>query len=92
MKMNNFLGVNLKVRFQNPAFWFQLAVSIFMPILTYFGAMWQDMTSWSALGGLLWEALKNPVVTVAVLVSVFNTLTDPTTKGFADSKAVLKGD
>lgn len=92
MSLQNFLGVNLKVRFINPSFWFQLATAFIMPILTYFGSVWQDMTSWGALGNLLFEAIKNPVVVAAVLVSVWNVLTDPTTKGFTDSEDVLKGD
>ena len=92
MSLQNFLGVNLKVRFKNPSFWFQLVTAVIMPILTYFGAAWQDMTSWGALGSMLSEAIKNPVVVVAVLISAWNVLTDPTTKGFTDSEDVLKGD
>ena len=92
MSLQNFLGVNLKIRFKNPSFWFQLATAFIMPILTYFGSLWRDMTSWPALGNLLFEAIKNPVVVVAVLISVWNVLTDPTTKGFADSEDVLKGE
>ena len=92
MNLQNFLGVNLKIRFKNPYFWLQLTTAFIMPILTYFGAVWQDMTSWPALGNLLWEAVKNPVVVVAVLFSLWNVVTDPTTKGFTDSDDVLKGE
>ena len=92
MKLQNFFGVNLLLRFKNPYFWFQLSTAFIMPILTYFGAAWQDMTSWSALGAVLLCAIKNPVVVVAVVMSVWNVLTDPTTKGFADSEEKLKGE
>ncbi len=92
MSLQNFFGVNLKVRFSNPSFWIQLAGAVIMPVLTYFGSVWQNMTSWAVLGRIMLEAIKNPVVVVAVLVSVWNVVTDPTTKGFTDSEDVLKGD
>ena len=47
------------------------------------------MTTWGAIGQVLLDAVKNPVVIVSVVVSVFNTLTDPTTKGLSDSKQAL---
>ena len=89
MKLQNFLGMNLLVRIKNPVFWFELAIALFLPILTYFGAEWNELTSWGALGGLLWEALKNPVVVGAMILSVWNALSDPTTPGFSDRKEIL---
>lgn len=47
------------------------------------------MTSWPALGHALLEAVKNPVILVSVLVSVWNLITDPTTKGIGDSTRAL---
>lgn len=89
MKLQNFLGMNLLVRIKNPVFWFELIVALFLPILSYFGAEWNELTSWGALGGLLWAALKNPVVVGAIILSVWNTLNDPTTPGFSDDDEVL---
>lgn len=77
--------INWKVRFNNPFWWVQIALALFGPILAYFGLMWEDMTTWGAILDLLFKAVKNPVVFVAVLVSVFNALNDPTTKGIFDS-------
>ena len=86
------MKINWKVRKENVLFIAQIALSIFAPILAYFGMNWEDMTSWAAIGSLLWQAIQNPVVVLAVGVSVFNAITDPTTKGVGDSKRALTYD
>lgn len=83
------MKINWKVRAKNPVFWFNVVIAILMPILAYMGISWQDVTSWAALGGILFGAIKNPVIVVAVIVSVVNVLNDPTTKGWGDSVRVL---
>ena len=84
------MKINWTVRFRNPVFWVNIAVAIILPVLTYMGLSWQDMTSWGALGGVLLGALKNPVIVVAVIVSVCNAVNDPTTYGIGDSAAALQ--
>ena len=83
------MNINWKVRVKNPVFWANLAAAIVLPILTYLGMSFGDMTSWPALGHALLEAVKNPVILVSVLVSVWNLITDPTTKGIGDSSRAL---
>lgn len=83
------MKINWKVRFKNPVFWANLASAVLLPILAYMGLNWADMTSWAALGIVLWEAIKNPVIVVAVIVSVWNLINDPTTKGLSDSAQAL---
>ena len=83
------MKLNLKVRFNNPVFWAQIALSILMPILTYAGLTVQDITTWGKLGDLLIGAAQNPYVLGLVIVSVWNALTDPTTAGLGDSKRAL---
>ena len=83
------MKINWKVRFKNPVFWVQIAVAIVVPALTDFGMTWDDMTTWAALGKLLLEIIKNPVVVVSVVISVVNAITDPTTKGISDSTHAL---
>ena len=63
----------------------QVVLAIFMPVLVYFGVEWEQLTTWSAVFSLLWQAIKNPVVVVSVIVSIWNTVTDPTTCGPGDS-------
>ena len=83
------MKINWLVRFKNPVFWANLASAVLLPILAYMGLNWADMTSWAALGIVLWEAIKNPVIVVAVIVSVWNLINDPTTKGLSDSAQAL---
>ena len=83
------MQINWKVRFKNPVFIVQLVLAVITPILAYFGLAWEDMTTWSAIGVLLLDAVKNPVVVVAVLVSVWNAVTDPTTSGLGDSAQAM---
>lgn len=81
--------INWKVRFKNPVFIAQLLLSILTPILAYAGLTVADLTSWSALGQLLFDAVCNPYVLGMVAVSLWNALNDPTTKGLSDSTQAM---
>ena len=83
------MKINWKVRLRNPVFWVQVAVAVILPILAHLGLEWEDMTTWAALGGVLVDAVKNPVIVVAVIVSVWNAVIDPTTAGVGDSSQAL---
>lgn len=83
------MKINWKVRLKNPVFWANLAAAIVLPILAYLGLSWEDMTTWAGLGNALLEAVKSPVILVSVLVSVWNLINDPTTKGLSDSQRAL---
>ena len=83
------MKINFKVRFKNPVFIAQLAMSIILPILAYMGLTLEDLTTWQALGDVLLGALANPYVLGLVVVSVFNCITDPTTQGVSDSTNAL---
>lgn len=83
------MKINLKVRFKNPIFIANLAMAILLPILTYMGLSWEDMTTWAALGEVFVSAIQNPVVVVSVIVSVWNALNDPTTAGVSDSTRAM---
>lgn len=66
-----------------------LQLAIVVPILAYFGLKWEEMTTWVALGNLFVEAVKNPVVVVSVIISVWNAVNDPTTAGIGDSNQAM---
>lgn len=83
------MKINWKVRVKNPVFWANIAASVILPILAFMGMRWEDMTTWPALGGVLLSAVQNPVIVVAVIVSVWNALNDPTTAGLSDSDRAL---
>lgn len=83
------MKLNLKVRFKNPVFIAQLALAIFTPILAYAGLTAQDLTTWKALGDLIFNAIRNPYVLCLVAISIWNALNDPTTSGVSDSARAL---
>lgn len=85
-------NINWKVRLKNPTFWVQIVIAIISPILVGLGVQWQDMTTWAALCDALRNAVSNPVIVVSVIGSVWACITDPTTKGTADSKLALTYD
>lgn len=86
------MKINWKVRANNPQFWLQVFLSVAVPVGAYFGVTGADMTSWSALGGLLVDAVSNPYVLFTVAVSVYNAVADPTTEGLGDSNRALSYD
>lgn|SRR5690625_267647 len=86
------MKINWKVRFKNPQFIGQLVISIFVPILAYMGITAQDLTSWAKVGEVLFEAVSNPYVLMLVVVSVYNSINDPTVKGLSDSRQALRYD
>ena len=81
--------INWKVRFKNPVFIANIVLAIILPILAHLGMNWEDMTTWAALGDALMSAIQNPVIVVAVMVSVWNAVNDPTTAGVSDSSLAM---
>ena len=90
MEKGNFLGINWKVRANNPQFWFQIFLAIAVPIGTYFGVTGKDITSWNVLVDLIGQAVSNPYVIAMVAVSVYNAVNDPSTKGVRDGENALE--
>ncbi len=86
------MRINWTVRIKNPVFWANIAVAVFLPILAHMGLNWEDLTTWSALGDVLIGAVQNPVIVVAVIVSVWNAINDPTTAGLSDSALAMTYD
>lgn len=83
------MKINWKVRLTNPVWIAQLVLAILTPILAYLGMNLQDLTTWSTLGQVLLDAITNPYLLGLVVVSVFNIINDPTTKGLSDSTKAL---
>ena len=83
--------INWSVRFtlKNKAFMTRLALAIALPILTYFGLNFQDLTSWGAVFSLLGKFASNPYLIGLTIANVLNIVPDPTTAGFVDSKRAL---
>ena len=73
-----------KERFKNKIFWVNTILAVATPILAYFGISASDLTTWGSLFGLILDALKNPYVVGLVLVSLWNNVINPVTKGITD--------
>ena len=86
------MKINWKVRAKNPVFIAQIILAVLTPILAYVGLSFADLTTWGTLWDLLAQAYSNPYLLGLVVISVFNTITDPTVKGLSDSKMALKYD
>jgi phi LC3 family holin len=78
--------INWKVRFKNPVFVVQIILAFFTPILGYFGLTAEDLTTWNSVFKLIIDAVSNPYVVSLIIVSVWNAINDPTTKGVVDSE------
>ena len=76
--------INWKERFKNPIFWVNTFLAVATPILAYFGIKGSDLTTWGSLFNVILEALKNPYVVGLVIVSLWNNIINPTTKGISD--------
>lgn len=83
------MKINWKVRFSNPLWIGQLVLAILTPILAYLGMNLGDLTTWNTLGNVLLDAITNPYLLGLVIVSVFNIINDPTTKGINDSTKAM---
>lgn len=89
MNINNLTNINWTIRFKNPSFWVGVVIAVITPILAYMGLTAEDITTWAALGNVLLQAVSNPYVLMLVIVSVYNTIVDPTTTGITDSSNAL---
>lgn len=77
--------INWKARVQNPVWWVQIALAIFLPVLAYFGLDGKDMTTWGAFFDVLGRAFRNPYVVALMIGSAWGAINDPTTAGVTDS-------
>lgn len=83
------MNINWKVRIKNILWIGEVAASILLPVLAYYGMAWEDITSWQALLDVGMQAVQNPVVVIGMIVGIFNAITDPTTKGLTDSEQAM---
>lgn len=85
MEMKHFLGINWKVRSKHPQFWISIILSVLVPPFVYAGIEISQVTSWPQLFSVLGGGFANPYVVLMIIVSLYNSITDKTTKGFGDS-------
>lgn len=78
--------IDWKVRVKNPLLLSQIALSIFAPILAYFGLTAEDLTTWESVFDLIINALSNPYVVFTIFISLWNAINNPTVKGLGDKE------
>lgn len=83
------MKINFKVRLKNRVFIVQIILAIILPVLSYAGMTYSDLTTWESVGNLIVMAVSNPYVLGLTALSVFNALTDPTTAGITDSDRAM---
>ena len=83
------MKINWKVRIKNPVFWANIIRAVMAPVLVHLGINWEEVTTWAKLFEILVQAVSNPVICVAIVVSVWNAIIDPTTAGIKDSDRAL---
>jgi len=76
--------IDFKIRVKNPTFWVSVVLSIATPIMMYQGLTAQDFTTWGSVGKSMTQAISNPYVLVMAVVSLYNTVLNPLTKGIQD--------
>ncbi len=77
--------IDWKKRFSNPLFIIEIVMAILLPLISYMGLTLEDLNSWTMLFNVLKDGLLNPYVIGVMALSVFNAVTDPTTKGIGDN-------
>lgn len=81
----NFLGINWTVRSKHPQFWISIVLSVLVPPFVFAGIEFNQVNSWPQFFGVLGSGFANPYVVLMIIVSLYNSITDKTTKGFGDS-------
>lgn len=76
--------INWSVRAKNPIFWVNVLLSVATPILGYYGLTVESLTTWNSIFDVGYRAIQNPYVVGLIVVSLWNTIINPTTKGIKD--------
>jgi len=83
------MRINWKVRIYNPQFWIAIGIVFFTNLFAMADMSFEDVTSWSKLGGLILDALKNPYTFINLGAFIYLAIVDFTTKGVGDSDLVM---
>ena len=81
--------INWKVRIKSVQFWIGLIGVIMSPILAYYNLEASDFTTWESVGNVFMMFVQNPFLIATVVMAVIGVITDPTTKGIADSSQAM---
>lgn len=83
------MKINWKIRVTNFHFWIAIGIVFFTNLFAMAGVTFEEVTSWSKLGSLIFDALKNPYTFINLGAFVYVAVIDFTTKGIGDSALVM---
>ena len=85
------MGINWGVRFNraNITFVLRFIGALFIPVLTYMGINFEDLTTWNMVGDTFLQFISNPFLVILTVINALNIVPDPTTKGISDSRTAL---
>lgn len=81
------MKINWRVRFSrhNMLFLFRFFAALFLPVMTYLGISYEELTSWGAVGEVIVDFVSNPYLLLLTAFNAFNVIPDPIVKGISDS-------
>ena len=75
-----------KSRIGKVSFWVAIIVAIFTPILAAAGMDYTGLSSWPQLWNLICSALSSPATSIAIAMSLWTAINNPTSSGLGDVK------
>lgn len=83
------MNINWKVRFtrKNALFLFRFFAALFLPVVTYFGISYEELTTWGAVWDIFVQFISNPFLLMLTAFNAINVIPDPVVKGISDSPA-----
>lgn len=75
-----------KSRIGKVSFWAAIIVAIFTPILAAAGMDYTELSSWPQLWNLICSALSSPATSIAIAMSLWTAINNPTSSGLGDVK------
>ena len=75
-----------KSRIGKVSFWAAIIVAIFTPILAAAGMDYTGLSSWPQLWNLICSALSSPATSIAIAMSLWTAINNPTSSGLGDVK------
>lgn len=88
--MKNFLGINWKSRANNPMWWGKIALAVLGIPIASAGLKISEVTDWGTFFSAVGQAYANPYMVLIIVIALYNSITEDTSKGFGDLSATKK--
>ena len=86
------MKINWRVRFnkKNMLFLFRFFAALFLPVVTYFGISYEELTTWAKVWDIFIQFVSNPFLLMLTAFNAMNVIPDPVVKGISDSPTGLQ--